>query len=222
MSDFAQMTEFENEPVAGLPEHLPPGERILWQGAPRWAALALHAFRVRAVALYFGILMAWRFASGVADGESLAAAFGAALWLAPLAAAALGVLGLLAWLSARATIYTITDRRIVLRFGVALPMSVNLPFRLIESASLKRHRDASGDIALTLDRGQRVAYLALWPHVRPWRMSRPQPMLRALAEPAAVADTLAAALAASAGQAPARVAGAPAQPAPAPLAVAAS
>ena len=41
-----------------------------------------------------------------------------------------------------------------------------------------------------------LGYLLLWPHARPWRFSRPQPMLRALPGVAQVAETLAAAVAA--------------------------
>jgi hypothetical protein len=44
--------------------------------------------------------------------------------------------------------------------------------------------------------GKRLAYLVLWPHVRPWRLQAPQPMLRAIDDVAAVADLLAEALAA--------------------------
>ena len=28
--------DFDFEPVRGLPQVLPEGERLLWQGAPRW------------------------------------------------------------------------------------------------------------------------------------------------------------------------------------------
>ena len=37
------MSEFDTEPVPGLPEQLPEGERLRWQGAPKWAALAVRA-----------------------------------------------------------------------------------------------------------------------------------------------------------------------------------
>ena len=48
------------EPVPGLPETLPQGEQMLWQGSPQWWSLALRAFRLREVGVYFGFLMAWR------------------------------------------------------------------------------------------------------------------------------------------------------------------
>jgi hypothetical protein len=104
--------------------------------------------------------------------------------------AALAALILLAWLINRSTVYTITNRRVVMRFGVALPMTVNIPFAIVESAALKTRRDGTGDIPLTLTPAQRIAYLHLWPHVRPWQFTRPQPMLRAVPDAARVGAIL--------------------------------
>ena len=50
--------EHELEPQFGLPEPLPQGERILWQGSPDFAALARSAFHVRMLAVYFLVLLA--------------------------------------------------------------------------------------------------------------------------------------------------------------------
>lgn len=196
------MTEHEYEPVHGLPAAPPAGERILWQGTPDTKALAFRAFHVRGVAIYFAILMAWRAAAHVADGHGAADTALAVVMVLPLALAGLGVLALLAWLNARATVYTITNRRVVMRFGVALPMTVNLPFKVVDAAGLAVHRDGTGDLTLTLLGPDRIAWLNLWPHVRPWRLARPQPMLRCVQEPQAVADILADALAAAVAEAP--------------------
>jgi hypothetical protein len=192
------MTEYEHEPVKGLPEQLPEGEHMLWQGSPRWQSLALHAFHVRKVAIYFGVLAAWRVLSALYDGQPVASFATGLLWLLLAGAAGVALLALLAWLNSRATVYTITSRRLVMRFGVALPMMVNIPFRVIESAALRTFKDGAGDIPLTLDSSSRVGYLHLWPHVRPWRVARPQPALRAVADAQAVANTLSQALAACA------------------------
>jgi hypothetical protein len=109
------------------------------------------------------------------------------------------VLALLAWLSARATVYSITTRRIVMRFGIALPMTVNVPFAVIESAALRAHGDGTADLPVRLARGSRVGYLITWPHVRPWHFSRPEPMLRAIADGEHVAALLSAGLAEATG-----------------------
>jgi len=196
------VSDSEFEPVPGLPERLPQGERMLWQGAPHWLSLALTAFRARAVAIYFAILMVWRAASALINGETLRQAIEAALWLAPLALVALAILITVAFLAAKTTLYTITDRRIVMRFGMALPLTINIPFSSIDAAGMRRHADGTGDIPLTTKVDQRMGYLMLWPHARPLRFAHPEPMLRSLPDIDRAAMVLADALAAHAGVAP--------------------
>ena len=82
------MNEHEVEPIRGLPELLPQGERILWQGAPAWKPLALRALHVRAVLAYFALLFVWSVCMGVWDGASFGAALLIALRLVPVALAA--------------------------------------------------------------------------------------------------------------------------------------
>jgi hypothetical protein len=197
------VSDSEFEPIPGLPEHLPPGERILWQGSPHWLALALNAFRLRAIAIYFVALMVWRAVSALHDGTSLVDSLAYAFDLAPLALAGLGLLLVIAVTAARTTIYTITDRRVVMRFGMALPLTVNIPFSQVDGASLARHGVETGDLSLNVRPEGRIGYLMMWPHVRPWRYAQPEPMLRALPDVERAAAILADALAASAG-APAR------------------
>jgi hypothetical protein len=186
----------------GLPAPLPPGERVLWRGAPRWTWLAVGAYRVGWVAAYFALLGLWRGASLLATGAPAAEAVETALWFVPLAATAVAILGLLAWLTARATTYTITTRRVVLQLGVAVPITMNLPLARVAAAALRVYGGGTGDIPLTLLPEDRVPYLALWPHVRPWRWAHPQPTLRAVPDAAAVAGVLAAALAGKGTAAP--------------------
>ena len=188
------LTEHDFEPERGLPAPLPADERVLWQGSPRPASLARQAFRVRGVALYFAALMGWRLygaESPLSDAATVWAAVAPPLLMGVLV---LAVLCGLAWLNARETVYTVTDRRVVMRFGVALPMTVNLPLSLVESADLRQHADGSGDISLTLLPTSRVSYLVFWPHVRAWRFNRVRPTLRAVANPQQVADCLRAAV----------------------------
>jgi hypothetical protein len=206
--------------IAGIAEPLPPGEQLLWQGAPDWRALARHALHLRVLGVYFVALIAWRVAAAAADGEPLAAAAIGVAWLVALGLAAGGVLAFLAWATARTTTYAITSRRIVMRIGVALPMTINLPLREIESAAVRAFADGTGDLPLRLRGDVRLAWLHLWPHVRAWRLARPEPMLRAVPEAHRVAELLAAAVSAAVPGAVAAAVGASA--APAPLATAAS
>ncbi len=190
------MSEHANEPVRGLPGHLPAGEHIVWQGSPAWAPIARRIFHTHLVAGYFAVLIGWA-ALNVATGHrTLAAALPGIGVTLGVGVAAVGLLCLFGWLSARATIFTITNRRIVLRFGVALSKCVNLPFTQIISAGLAVHADGSGDIPLQV-MTTRLGFVHLWPHVRPWRIGRPEPMLRGLRAPEQVARLLTDALAAA-------------------------
>lgn len=186
--------DFDFEPISGLPAIPPQGERVLWQGRPEWRALAVRAFHVRKVAVYFAILVAWRGITAHADGLALAAASRQMLWIALLGVACMGALTLLAWAYARSTVYTLTSRRLVMRSGVALPLTVNIPFSQIDAAAVRVRSDGSGDIPIRLRQGNRIAVLALWPNWRPWVFTRPEPMLRCIADAGAVAGLLASAL----------------------------
>ncbi|GAA0607654.1 hypothetical protein GCM10009416_50750 [Craurococcus roseus] len=208
--------EHENEPVPGLPERLPDGERVLWQGAPRWQALARRAFHVRVIAIYFAALAVWSGWSAHAEGADAGTLAADALWLALVASLPIGTLLAMSLFSARTTLYTVTDRRLVLRVGVALPMAVNIPLGAVASAGVRRCADGTGDIALSLLPSHRASFVALWPHVRPWRFSKPEPLLRGLVDADAAAQALAKALAASAALEPAAAEPASAPPARAP------
>ena len=194
-----QAAEHEFEAELGLPEPLPRGERLLWQGSPDWRLLARDAMHTRLLAIYFGVLLAWRAVNVGANGGSLIDAGVAVLWLLPVAVAAIGVLSVLAWLMARTSIYTITDKRVVMRIGIVLNITFNLPHAQIVSAGLRSNADGSGDLTLLLNDADRIAYVHLWPHARPWHLKRTEPMLRALPQAHAVAAILSAALADAAG-----------------------
>ncbi|MEM1343378.1 MAG: photosynthetic complex putative assembly protein PuhB [Pseudomonadota bacterium] len=182
------------EAVHGLSKALPEGERVLWQGMPDWRRLAWRAFGVRWVAAYFAAIAFWRVMDGLASGaEGLATAL-SVLLLLPLALMAGAILALMAWVSARVSVYTLTNRRVVMRIGVVTTITLNLPLSWIGTAALKRFKDGSGDIALQTTGKTRLAYLMLWPHVRPWRLASAEPALRALPRAGVAAEALAQAL----------------------------
>lgn len=191
--------EHEFEAEHGLPEPLPGNERLLWQGSPDWRVLAREALHTRKLAVYFAVLLAWRAANVGSNGGSVIDAGVAVLWLLPVAAAAIAVLSALAWLMARTSVYTITDKRVVMRIGVVLNITFNLPYAQIVSAGLRTNKEGSGDLTLLLNDADRIAYVHLWPHARPWHLKRTEPMLRALPQVHAVAAILSAALADAAG-----------------------
>ncbi|WP_235902660.1 photosynthetic complex putative assembly protein PuhB [Sandarakinorhabdus oryzae] len=196
--------EYEDEPIPGLPGRLPPGETIIWQGTPDWRGVARGVFHTRLVAVWFLFVASMAF---VAGGTGLIGA------LTTLCVALLGlaVLGVLARAQAKSTIYTLTNKRVVLRFGVALPKCVNVPLSLVGTADAKPAGTGLVDVSLTPTVRFPLAYLQMWPHVRPWKFGSPQPMLRAV--PESMVPLLADALAKAD---PARAAASPdAAPAPA-------
>lgn len=182
--------EHELEPQPGLPEALPANERLLWQGAPNWVSLARHAFHVRKLVVYFAVIIAMRIATVLSEGGGMNKALVSALWLSLLSAVAIGILVSVAYLVARTTIYTITTRRVVMRIGIVLRVTFNLPFKRIASADLKKLSNNTGDIPLALMPDDQIPYPHLWPHARPWRFSKTEPMLRSVTNPEQVAATL--------------------------------
>jgi hypothetical protein len=166
-----------------LPADLPAGEEIVWFGRPDPTSLWRRAYRADLVATYFAAWAIWGFFASAPLGP---AGSGPALYqgLVNLGAGvvALAILGLLAYLSARTTLYVVTTRRIVLKVGIALPIFHNVPFKQIESAGMRKFGDGTGDIAFRLINEQRIAYLTLWPSTRPFHFSRPEPSLRCIGD----------------------------------------
>ncbi len=171
-----------------LPADIPEGERVLWYGRPDWVSLARNAYRGDLVAAYFGALAVW---NAVVDSEagSMAAAIAVGKTLA-LGAVCLGLLGLLASLSARTTLYVVTSRRVVMKVGIALQIFFNIPYSQIASAALRTFNDGTGEIPLALAAGRRIAYMNLWPHARPFHIAHPQPALRSIPGAEDVAEIL--------------------------------
>ncbi len=189
--------EHDDEPVPGLPTRLPEGEFIVWQGRPVAQQIASRVLKTRWVAGYFAVLAAWIAAAGIHDARPFAGILFSVAAMAILAAVALALLELFAWGVQKTTLYTITNRRLVMRIGVALSVTLNLPFRQIASADMSRNRDGSGDIVLSVKEGQRLSWFVLWPHLRPWRFSQPEPALRCIPNVEAAADALKAQLVAA-------------------------
>ncbi|WP_421854993.1 photosynthetic complex putative assembly protein PuhB [Novosphingobium sp.] len=181
------MREHDIEPIRGLPGDLPPGEAILWQGTPDAWVFARSALGARWIGGYFALLVGWALVSGTPLGALLTAGFGVL---------AMGLTYGFALLVARSTVYTITNRRVVLRIGVALSKCINLPLVKLGGADLRGLGAGYGDIALTLQGPSMLGYAMLWPHARPFRLAKPQPMLRALPNAAEAAGILAKATAA--------------------------
>ena len=186
------MMEYEDEPVEGLPENLPEGERIIWQGQPRVSAMAKRVFYVPQLTLYFGLLIAGHTIFRLMEGVAGAQVMGTLVWQSGLAGT---VLLLLWWLSrsyARSVLYTLTSERLVIRSGVAFPMMVNIPIEQLTAADLRLHRDGTGDILLQPSEDRKLYWVLLWPNVSPWYSRPVKPLLRGLEDPHQAARAFAA------------------------------
>jgi hypothetical protein len=186
--------QHEYEPVPGLPERLPQGEAIIWQGRPDARRIAVDVLKERWIAGYFVVLIGWAVAAGLADGRAPASIVFAAAVLCILAAVVIGLVELFAYAAKRTTLYTITNRRLVMRVGVGTSVTLNLPFARVASAAMVARKDGSGDIVFEPADGVRLSWFHLWPHVRPWRFGSPQPALRCIPQVKQVAQLIVAEL----------------------------
>ncbi len=189
------MTQDRNQ-LHELPAPLPEGERVIWQGRPSLKGLALRSFHVREAGIYVGLLLAWKGWSTWSAGAPAADIAAAIAWVLVLSAGGIGLLFLLAWQFRRASCYTLTNKRILFQFGAALPMSMNIPLTKIANVDLKLRGDGSGDIAIKVIDTKRVPFVMLWPHIRPWRLTSPEPSMVSVPDATSVAATLTEALAA--------------------------
>jgi hypothetical protein len=181
--------DFAVEPLPGLPAQPPKGEEILWQGRPQAFALAREALKINWIAGYFVALALWR--GWVMGGGEPATFIAVMLPYLAIGAVTCAILFLIALVQARSTVYTITTARVAMRIGVALTVTLNLPFRQIGAANLAVKPNGTGTISLQTLGDTRISYLVCWPHVRPWHINRTQPALRAIPDAARVAHLLA-------------------------------
>lgn len=187
--------DYAVEPVRGLPAALPRGEFVLWQGAPAWQVFARQVFHTRLIALLVVLAAIIRMGTTTYQGGNLGIAAGEAGVILAFGFVGLSILWLMAWLVQKTTVYTITNKRIVMRIGVAIQKTFNVPFAVIDAAALRTHGadsngEGNGTISVSLKPGVSLAYLVLWPHARPWKMGHTQPSLRAIPDAGRVARLL--------------------------------
>jgi hypothetical protein len=182
--------DFAMEPVRGLPEKPPAGEIILWQGRPDTLALARDALNLNWILGYFALLIFWRVGVSSAD-YPFAQALSHAIPFVVIGALTAGLILLIAWVQAKATVYTVTTARVAMRVGAALTITLNLPYTRIEAADLDLRKSGTGTIAFRTAGETKLSFLVLWPHVRPWHTRRPQPALRCIPDAERVARMIA-------------------------------
>ena len=173
--------DFAVEPIEGLPELLPKGEVILWQGRPNWLQLTIESLNLWWIIGYFGLLATWRFLT-VIDYLPLGTAISVIIPFLFIAALAGLLLCIVGYVQAKATLYTITNKRVVMRIGAALTITLNLTFTKIDNAAVAKKRGDFGNIAFETSGSTKFSYFVLWPHARSWHFGKPQPTLRCIPE----------------------------------------
>ena len=173
---------------------LAPGELVVWQGRPTLKGVARDIFHLRAAVIYMAALLALDGYQAWAKHIPTLKALNNSVPLFLGLALATTIFAALAYLTARTTHYTITNRRVILKYGMALPATLSLPYRQIVGASVEVDADHTGKIALLLHADNHMPYLKLYPFARAWKLARPEPMLRAVPRVALVAGLLTRAL----------------------------
>jgi len=181
--DHPAISEADGPSANGDPMGTPAlSERVLWKGRPSVPVLTRTAFHLGSFAIYMAAMVLLALFFGNADSAVFLVGAGLFGGL---------VIQMMAWRCARSTLYILTDVRLIMRIGMAVETRINIPLKHIEAAHLNMRGREHGDIALELGGERLLGYLLLWPHVRPWRLARPQPMLRAVPDAQTVASQLA-------------------------------
>ncbi len=183
--------EHEIEPVPGLPGRLPDGEFIVWQGHPAFKIVMTRLLRARWIAIYFAAAALWSVAVGVNNSEGLWQLLGRLTFIIVAAIIFFGLLALYARAVAKTSLYTLTNKRLVMRVGIAISASFNLPFKQIAGADFRVGKDGSGDVALTLKSGHGLSGSVFFPHQRGGLWRKLSPQMICLPDAKSVAEKLA-------------------------------
>ena len=181
MSTLYPAPEHEFEAQPGLPEPLPRNEEIIWQGSPDLKAFAMHAFHMHWFALYFGAMVVLKAIAVSQSAGGWSQEWPGFAWALGLSVSALVLIGLLAYWSVSTTMYTLTNRRLVMRIGIVLTITFNLPLKRLAQAGVHIYKDGSADIPICLNPEDKIPFLHLWPHARAWKLAHPEPMIRCVA-----------------------------------------
>jgi len=179
----------EFEAVFGFPETLPATEKVLWQGRPCFLLVAKRIFYLPHLFCYFLVLslLSAGLQSDLLTTKALMADFLLNMFLGTIA---IVVLLSISYLVSSTTVYSITDKRLVMRIGIVLNLSLNIPFSQVQAAESKAYSDHSGDISIQLTPRNKIAYVHLWPHCRPWFFSAPRPRISCVKDVETVASVL--------------------------------
>jgi hypothetical protein len=154
-------------------------KKICWVGRPDWKSFGYHAFGLKYFLIYFFICAFYavsQIESTFSFGE-LFIKYNPYLLSGTFAGA---IVLLLAYIAARHTCYVITEKRIVIRTGVALVFLLNMPFKNILSIDTKPLAKGRGNVIFKVQSKKRIPYLSCWPSVKVGNFLEPIPAFRSI------------------------------------------
>ena len=158
---------------------IPVGEMIRWCGRPNWKSLGYHAFGVKYLTVY--LILSALYAVSQTNSPFRFGAF-TVQYLPYIMSGIFAsiILFVLAYLAARHTCYVITEKRVVIRTGIALVFLLNVPFKNVVSIDLQRLANGSGNLSFKAQSKKRIPYLSCWPSVRSGSLLQPVPAFRSI------------------------------------------
>jgi hypothetical protein len=168
---------------------IPLEEKIYWTGKPNWKSFGYHAFGIKYFLIYFFVcaLYAVSQIESSFSFERLLINYTPYLVSGTLAAM---IIFLLAYFSARHTCYVITEKRIVIRTGVALVFLLNMPFKNILSIDMKVLAQGRGNLTFKVRSKKRIPFFSCWPSVKAGVFLEPVPAFRSIMDIEKVGQTI--------------------------------
>ena len=158
---------------------IPNKEKIHWIGKPSWASFGYQVFGIKYLIFYF-ILSALYAVSQVDPVFTFFAFLVNFIPFLMSGVFAACILFVLAYLTASHTHYVITEKRIVIRTGVALVFLLNVPIKNIISIDKQRLAGGRGNLSFTAKSKKRIPFVSCWPSVKSGSFIEPIPAFRSI------------------------------------------
>ena len=159
---------------------IPDGEKIYWSGMPNWRSFGYHAFGIKYLIFYL-IFCAFYSVTQINGGFNFSTFFGKYLPFIISGLFAGMMLFFLAYVAASHTCYVLTEKRIVIKTGVALVFLLNLPLKNVVSIDKKTLAQGRGNLSFKAQSKKRIPFLSCWPSVRGGSFFEPIPTFRSIA-----------------------------------------
>ena len=159
---------------------IPKGERVCWTGKPNWISFGFHAFGIKYILIYF-IVSAFYAISQIELVFSFKAFIGEYISFVVSGMIASLILFMLSYFSAQHTYYVITEKRLVIRTGIALVFLLNVPLKNVISIDKQSLFYGYGNLSFKPQSKKRIPYFSCWPSVRRGSFLNPVPTFRSIA-----------------------------------------